>query len=89
MPIIQPSAPTTAGTLHAMQEPERVTVIEHGQKRAFIVRDRRADGRLVLDPEPTFAELCEQQGLRPLTDRELAEFEAEHGQYMLPADGEG
>jgi len=55
----------------------------------YVIEERRDDGRIVLRPETTVERMHRVNGSRPATDAEFGEFMAEHGQHMLPPDGEG
>lgn len=56
----------------------------------YLVREQRPDGTLLLAPNETSLEAVRRRhGLRRLTSAEFEAFLAEHGDQMLPLDGEG
>jgi hypothetical protein len=52
----------------------------------YVIREQRSDGELVIVPKRVIAD--DERG-RALTPEEWDAFLAEHGDDMLPADGEG
>lgn len=87
MPLI-PSITTASAIIEG--------VAEHPQVRltgditgTYVVEETRPDGRLVLAPEVSAAEIREEIGARSLTEDEWQDFLAQHGPEMLPPDQEG
>jgi hypothetical protein len=78
-----------AGATMVVMEQVIELVIGDAEPAAYVVEERRADGRIVLRPETEVERMHRVNGSRPAADAEFAEFMAEHGQHMLPPDGEG
>lgn len=78
----------TGATMVVMEQVIEL-VIGDAEPVGYVVEERRADGRIVLRPETEVERMHRVNGSRPATDAEFAEFVAEHGQHMLPPDGEG
>jgi hypothetical protein len=55
----------------------------------YVIRDRRADGELVIAPDTSIEAIRAETGMRKLNPEEWDEFMREHGPGMLPPDGEG
>lgn len=55
----------------------------------YVVTDERPDGSLTLVPDTSWKAIQERSGARDATAKEWQDFMAEHGEKMLPPDGEG
>lgn len=55
----------------------------------YVVTDERPDGSLTLVPDTSWRAIQARSGGREATEEEWKGFLAEHGEQMLPPDGEG
>jgi hypothetical protein len=55
----------------------------------YVVEEQLADGRVVLLPQTELERMHDEMGTEPLTSDEFDEFLREHGDKILPPDGEG
>lgn len=55
----------------------------------YVVKDERPDGSLTLVPDTSWKAILARNGAREATEKEWQGFLGEHGEHMLPPDGEG
>jgi hypothetical protein len=55
----------------------------------FVIDEELPDGRLIIRPDTSAAAMHRRAGLEPITAEEFERFIAQHGDRMLPPDGEG
>jgi hypothetical protein len=73
--------------MSAVKEPVTVQLSGAVEGR-YVIRDRRADGELVIVPDTSIEAIRDELGVRPLTTEEWDEVLEEHGPDMLPPDSE-
>jgi hypothetical protein len=72
-----------------MAEPARHVTLTGDLNGEYLVDEQLPDGSVVIRPDTSAAAMRRRLGLEQISAEEFEAFIAEHGDQMLPPDGEG